>query len=931
MKHITHLLLFIATITLLGCNRESATTLSIAGRWSVVLDSTDSGLKRNYHQQFNGTPIELPGTTDDAALGVPDTLSLLLKRPQLTYLTRKHSYLGVAWYSREIEIPSNWEGKRIMLNLERVIWKTEVWVDGKHCNQENYSLVAPHVFDLSGLAEPGKKHRLTIKVDNRKQYEVSNGMAHAYTNHTQIIWNGLLGHMNLEAIEPTSISQINVYPDISKKQIKATVELENQGNQTSGTLTISARHKKSGAKLEPLNQEVRIGQGNHSIELTYNMGNDVALWSEASPELYELTAELTTPEHQSTKTTVFGMREISAQGAQLFINGNPLFLRGTLECSVFPFTGYPPTTIEGWNKVIGTAKAWGLNHLRFHSWCPPKAAFQAADQAGFYLQVELPIWINTIGKDAATMEFVYSEADRIIREYGNHPSFCLWSMGNEIEGDLSVLVKLVDDLKGRDPRHLYTNNTFTFQQGHGRWPEPNDEFFITQQTKLGWCRGQGVFNNEYPSFDKDYSASVTGMTVPLITHEVGQYAVFPNMDEIKKYTGVLDPLNFKSIQADLEKKGLLQKANDYTKASGRLAVILYKEEIERALKTAGIAGFQLLGLNDFPGQGTALVGLLDAFWDSKGFIEADEFRGFCAPVVPLARFPKATYKNSETFEASIDVSNYSEVAMGEKTLNWSIVDLQKTVVASGSGKASIKQGYNHNRLHVNVPLSIIANASQLTFTVAIDGTTYKNNWNIWVYPSNPEVNYGDVHYTRNTNDALEWLKEGKTVLLNPDWQKTIGLEGKFVPVFWSPVHFPHQAGTMGLLCNPEHPALKQFPTSSHTDWQWWDLCINSTTLIVDSLQGGQPIVEVIDNFVNNRRLAMIFEGKVGNGKLVVATCDLSQRSDMTPESKQMLVSLLDYMNSNAFSPPTIQNVQILDKMVDISKGDGQKSSPSSVY
>ena len=118
--------------------------------------------------------------------------------------------------------------------------------------------------------------------------------------------------------------------------------------------------------------------------------------------------------------------------------------------------------------------------------------------------------------------------------------------------------------------------------------------------------------------DKDFRASVDGMEVPTVTHEVGQYSVYPDLSEIAKYTGTLLPLNFMAVRNDLEKKGRLDKASAYLQASGKLAAILYKEEVERALKTPGISGFQLLDLHDFPGQGTALVGLLNAFWGEQG-------------------------------------------------------------------------------------------------------------------------------------------------------------------------------------------------------------------------------------------------------------------------------------------------------------------------
>lgn len=912
-------------------NSGDKKVINIAGDWTVALDSTDVGLKNGWQNTAFKQSMKLPGTTDDAGLGVPNKLKPSIEKPQMSHLTRKNSYLGAAWYSREITIPKNWKGKEMLLKLERVLWKTNVWIDGKELETEQNSLIAPHYFDLSKYLIAGKTHRITIRIDNRKLFDISvDNMAHAYTNHTQIIWNGVIGKMEIEAFDAVRISNLQIKPEISSGTAQVKLELNNNTNKIAkGILKITAVNKKSNIPVATLQKDIQVKMGQSVIEVDYNMGKDVKLWSEFSPELYELKAELNAAKNTSTISADFGMRSFSKKGSVLTINNRPVFLRGTLECDIFPLTGYAPMDKEGWRKVFGTAKNWGLNHLRFHSWCPPQAAFEVADEMGFYLQVELPVWVLKIGEDQKTTDFLYAEAQRMIDEYGNHPSFCMWSMGNELQGDMTVLTKLMNSLKAQDARHLYTTTSFTFENGHGKWPEPEDDFFITQWTKQGWVRGQGVFNSESPNFNKDYVASVEGMTVPLVTHEIGQYAVYPKIDEISKYTGVLDPINFKSVKEDLERKGLINKAADYTQASGKLAVILYKEEIERALKTAGISGFQLLDLHDFPGQGTALVGLLDAFWDSKGLISAEEFRAFSAPVVPLMRFAKATYTNNESFTASLDISNYAESNLNNQEIEWSISD-GNTVIASGNTKATIAIGYNHKVLDLNESLQKITKASKLTVKVNLKGTSYKNQWNIWVYPQQQTIDYGKVVYTRNLDEAYKMLNAGKKVLLNPDWKKIKGIEGKFVPVFWSPVHFPKQAGTMGVLCNPSHKALDHFPTDMNTDWQWWDLNVNSTTLIMDSVVGGNPIVEMVDNFANNRKLASLFEGSVGTGKLMIASFDLSTDLEKRPVAKQMLISILDYMNSSSFNPDTIKNPDAL-KLILKEEKEKAKEGATSIY
>lgn len=419
------------------------------------------------------------------------------------------------------------------------------------------------------------------------------------------------------------------------------------------------------------------------------------------------------------------------------------------------------------------------------------------------------------------------------------------------------------------------------------------------------------------------------MEVPLVTHEVGQYSAYPDLTEIPKYTGTLMPLNFMAVKEDLEKKGLIDKAPQYLQASGKLAAILYKEEIERALKTPGISGFQLLDLHDFPGQGTALVGLLNAFWESKGILTGEEFREFCAPVVPLLRFPKAVYTNNETFEAQIELCNYGKDELKNSTLSWEITADGRSLGKGKTPAAALAFGHNGGLGKISFPLQQVTNASKLEVCLSLDGTAYRNRWNVWVYPSSVDTKWGDVKYTRSYDEAMALLKKGEKVLFNPDWRTLQGIEGKFVPVFWSPVHFPNQAGTMGVLCNPTHPALADFPTDMHTDWQWWDLNINSTTLVVDSLQGGAPVVEMVDNFVHNRRLASLYEGRVGEGKLMLATFDLQTALDKRPVARQMLYSILNYMNSEEFAPTPVEGLDKIKGMFGTARN--QKQSAEGIY
>lgn len=894
-------------VIVLGCLNvyaAQAQELSLQGKWTVSLDSS------------KGVPhaISLPGTLDDAGIGTKNTVQPGLDIAALAHLARKVEFIGKAFYTRPFTVPANWQSKQVTLTLGRVLWKSTVWIDGKPVSKNGESLVAAHQYDITPYITPGKKQTITICVDNSniypginvyaKQYPAkeSSEMAHAYTNHTQIKWNGIIGSISLTARPTVSLDNIKVLPHLEGGKL----DIQYQVNNPAGAafdIRSYVLDTKTGKRWPA--GFTKTGQTNRELVASIPFAKEVVYWNEFSPQLYQLMTIVQSASGGDTVKTSFGIREFTTRAGDLYLNNNKIFIRGNLECIIFPLKGYPPMQASEWKALFTTAKAYGLNSFRFHSWCPPATAFKAADELGFYLQVELPHWNLKVGSDTASFHFLEREAHRILDTYGNHPSFLFFSMGNELEGDFGKLNNLVSELKKKDNRHLYSTTTFTFQKEITGLPQPQDDYYVTQWTQKGWVRGQGVFNDESPNFSKDYTASTEGLEVPLISHEIGQYSVFPDMNEIAKYKGNLVPQNFIGVRDDMDKKGLLHLAPAYLKATGKFATLLYKEEIERAYKTKGFDGFQLLQLQDFPGQGTALVGLLNAFWESKGAVTAKEFHQYCSELTPLLRFPKAVYTSGETFKAGMELANFYK-PLNKAELLWKISDGYGKVLKAGT--AGVKDYPVGNCLaagEISFDLQRITAATRLTIELSVKGTSYRNAWNIWVYPAGLKDNSKDVMITASINEALQALEQGRKVLLCPLPDTLHGIKGKFVPVFWSPVHFPNQPGTMGLLINNHHKALAGFPTADHSDWQWWDLTIRSKTLVADGLPEQAIIVRVIDNFVRNQNLTNLFEAKVGKGSLIFCSMDIATGLDNRPGARQLRHSLLQYMNSPAFKPSVV--------------------------
>ena len=865
---------------------RAAQTIPLAGTWRFEVAGANSPA---YAGDLPGnTCIHLPGTIDDAGLGPRNT-----NPPTLAGPYRLYDYAGPAWYQRDIEIPAAWQGRRVTLFLERCRWTTTVWLDDR-CFGAQDSLIAPHLYDFGTGLAPGK-HRLTICVDNTVKLDLGPFVS-ALFGGTWGNLNGIVGRIELAATPPVWIDEVQVYPDATKMQARVTVTIGNAtGKPGQGLLVVNGQSTEA-SWVEP----------RANAEVTVDM-RGAKLWDEFAPNLSEVTVKLGGDE----RTVYFGMRDLAEKGTQFTLNGRPIFLRGTLECSVWPLTGYPPTDVAAWRRIFQIEKSYGLNFIRFHSWCPPEAAFTAADRAGIMIQVEGPQANVDAGRDPARDAFIEAEFKRMVDTYGNHPSFCLMTLGNEYGGNRALLTGWVDMLIHHDPRHLYSSPSSGQSTTNRQWTES--------------ASGRGV---DGPATERDLRKIVAGDHRPTVGHEIGQWMYWPDFRELKKWTGVMALKNFELIRDDLKNKNLLDEESQFVQASGRFATLLYKEEIEVLLRTPAYGGFSLLDLHDYPTQGTALVGPLDAFWDSKGFITPEAFRRYCSPVVPLLRMPKRAYTTDEPFQATADLANYGPVDLAGVRPVWTIKDDQGRQVSSGQlPSTDLPTGKLTSLGAINVPLAGISAPCKLTVSVGLTGTKIRNDWNIWVYPANVStLPPPGVTVCEQWADAKTALAAGKKVVFFPQAANPRQtLRGRFLPVFWSPVWFPSQKpNTMGLLCDPRQPLFAQFPTEAYSDWQWFDLMQHAREFILDDTAANyRPLLQVIDNFARNHKLGILFEGRVGKGELLVSGFDLPHLAD-EPSARQLLASLYAYAGSPRFQPNQELDTAVLENLFNQPELDGLK-------
>lgn len=906
-------------------------TIDLSGSWEVFLDRDDQGIKQRWYEieHLKGRKaytIDLPGSLELAGIGDPVTAETVWVGSQFGdefatdplyepyrkadafrfpyWLQPETRYIGSAWYVKHITLPIQ-EDSLWQLLLERPHWETRVWMNGVFLGSCD-SLSVPHRYEVpSGMSS---SVALVIRVDNRMIHEVGPN-AHSISDQTQGPWNGIVGQLALVRIPKLSLGEVRILPNVQRSSLLCMIDVANRtGYETAVTIRIEREGKAPAILTKPTACATTV----FHLEIV-----DVPLWDEYDPALENLRVVLETEQGLvEEKLIQVGLRSIEAKGKYLFINGRQTFLRGTVECCVFPKTGHPPMEEPYWDYLFSQSRKFGLNHLRFHSWCPPEAAFAVADRMGFYLQVECPVWKNQgVAFDGNKVfdDWLFTESQRIVAEYGNHPSFLLFTSGNEPDGrDKEVLGLWASSWNQRDGRRLHT--------AASGWPalEENAYQVLPQPRIQAWGEGLASRINALPPETcSDYTAICEQYPGPVVTHEMGQWCVFPDFSEMREYTGYLKPRNFEVFYDILARRGIADQADQFLQASGFQQMLCYKEEIEAALRTRNLAGFQLLALTDFPGQGTALEGVLNAFWQEKGYCSGEQFRRFCADVVLLARLPKRYYTFGETLQADIELANFGSSDLAKTEVNWSLIGEHGGLLAGGvlcSGHHSPRGVHSLATLSLLIPE--LATAQKLTLRLTLDEPRRENAWDVWAFPKAVDLESRDVLVTRAWDEASQQvlLSGGKMLLLTSgNTEVALGFSSVFWNTSWTGRQAPH---TLGMVVDAEHPVFSAFPTEHHSNWQWWELVHGSNAMVLDGLATDiSALVQPIDTWFRSHKLGLLFECSVGRGRLMVCSMDLTSDLEHRLVARQLYHSVLSYMQSQQFNPGCTLSLEEIDALL----------------
>ena len=874
--------------------------------------------------------------------------------PIATRFTRKYTFEGEARLTRRVSFAPE-KGKRVFLEAERARC-LRLLVDGKEAPHfTEGTLSTPHVFEVTGLLNGDNE--IALLSDNSYPGLPHDAIVYssAATDETQTNWNGVLGYLRLRVEEPVFLSALRIYPEKAEAGGTAgslTVQAEISSDRFwSGVLRVESEALKKDAgngAVACYEKKISVQPGITRVVLKeLLLAEGVRSWDVEEGSLYGLTARLLPVEENgagpgSSRTETFGIRTFGDNGTgRLAINGRVIFLRSEANCCEFPETGHPPMTVEEWTDVLARYRSYGINCMRFHSHCPPEAAFTAADQMGMLMQPELSHW-DPVHAFEAPESFAYyqTELKQVILTLANHPSFVMLTFGNELAAGpvgharMDSMLALAHEL---DPTRLYANSSNAHYGDRGI--DPESDFYASQKYFGHDLRGthagggedgalQGYINNRYPDAAQNYDASMAEIRKvyqkPVFSFEVGQFEVLPDFHELESFRGISDPANLRLVQERVKKAGISDEEwEKQVEATGEISRLAYREEIEAAMRTRELSGISLLGLQDFPGQGTALVGMLNSHLEPKPypFAKPEKFRAFFRDQLPLALLPRYTWENTEELTVPVKIANYGKTALSGKvcctlrretagTSDCGLIARAETEAACFPAGTLTEAGC------VTLPLHAVKTASRLTLTVEVGGAV--NRYPVWVYPAasvRMPVCPENVYETQRFDEkAREILAAGGRVYLTPPSTKEAlprSIRAQFTTDFWSVGTFAQQAGGMGQLIDSAHPLFADFPTESHTDWQWWPMASQRAVILPKRIRA---IITEMDSYAHLRPMAQLFECRCGGGRLLFSSLGL-QDLQQYPEARALLSSIYRYLGSEAFAPRQELDVETVASLV----------------
>jgi hypothetical protein len=688
-------------------------SISLDGDWSFVTDPQARGDRDRWfdpqREWRDAKPLKVPACWEAQGVGGPGPSKPVAVEQSIRPLIG--SYVGAAWYRKQINIPGDWSYKRIWLKIGGVNSQGSFWINGQPVGDLS-TYCGAYKFEVTDLIHPGESATIVAKV--RNDLSSPKGLFNWIAR-----FGGLYRSVELEATNDSFIDNAYVEPDLDHKRALVHVRIHSpQPRELEIQVKVSPIPREGEAPAEPVSSSIKLEK--NSVDTTIAIPLNPCLpWSPEEPNLY--VAHITLRENNQDIddwTERFGIRKLEVKNGNLFLNNRRYFLRGFGDDFIYPLTLCSPASRDEHRKHLLLAKQYGFNYVRHHTHCEVPEFYEAADEVGIMVQPELPYYGDTPSSRDPTLFQPETHLTELIDHYRRYVSLSTYCMGNEDHITPPLDRKLYDLAKWLDPTRLVVH-----QDGGANTPENSD-----------WGKGLDV------------------------KHEYLNLAVEEDPRLEPKYTGALQPpRKLSEFRNEITKLGLpVDLAEQCFDAGHELQRIWQKHGLESARRDERCDGYIFWTLVDV-GSPSA-QGLLNQFWESKRSTPG-EFRNFNAPTVILGPdWPAQSIAASgDRLRFTWRISNFSSSDIKADKVQWTLRDSSRILAAT---EAPIGE--------CEIAIPEVQVATQATLFAAIPNTDIKNEWLFYLFPkprAAPRTHPNVIITSKLTPDIITRMTAGQRVLV----------------------------------------------------------------------------------------------------------------------------------------------------------------------
>jgi len=717
-------------------------TLSLRGEWEFVCKGKLGAQLRNqqgqhrhfYRQDWPGSrKIQVPGCWETQGVGEPGASECWDCKEDNSAKAIRHKYMGYGWYRKTVTLPAAWAGKRIWLKIGGVRSQGWFWVNDEQVAHVN-DYCGTYKYEITDFVTPGKTVKIVAQISN----ELPARKGSEYALHK---WGGIHRDVELEATDAVFVDDAWMRGDFDARTAEMHVKiagLDRLGAEERTALKV--RCAIDGATAE---RALVVSNGLAAVEQTLTLPlGDFRPWSPLHPNLYTGRVDLVLGDRVvGTRWERFGLRKLEVRGRELFLNNRPFFVRGYGDNFVNALEGVPPADAAFYRGHFGIARAAGFNFARLHTRCEVPEYFDAADECGMLIQPELPYYT-----DMPTMSFEFDpprDVTELWEHFRRHPSFAVYSMGNEGSYGKRLAAWMHRYVKAMDP----------------------DRLKINQDSGKEWVNAPGT-SDYFGGPPKVWARASRNPARPFVCHEYLNLCVKLDSRLEPRFTGAwLPPVTRKGRAAWLAARGLdLAFGDRLQDAQHALQRTYQKSGLESARVDPYCDGYIYWSIIDCAvDQGTTFTaqGLFTPFWERKpGGFSPQQFFAFNGPVCVLADFrPQARiFTAGESAEIDVLLSNYGEENIPAARAKWRIRAGGRVLVQGVLPTREVPVGPVRKLGTVNLPMPDVPETTAAVFDVSVGGAS--NCWDVWLFPKRVRCPVSGVAVAADYLPKLDPLYEG---------------------------------------------------------------------------------------------------------------------------------------------------------------------------